>query len=82
MTDGSDTNVERETDERSTAPSGWSRLLPILHWSRHYDRSWLRADLLAGLTVAALVTYAAAVVVLRVTVFLFVETSGATVIYG
>ncbi len=47
--------MERETDERSTAPSGWSRLLPILHWSRHYDRSWLRADLLAGLTVAALV---------------------------
>ena len=40
------------TDERLT---GLSRFLPILRWGRRYDRSWLRSDLLAGLTVAALV---------------------------
>ena len=39
----------------ATRTSGLSRLMPILHWGRHYDRSWLRADLIAGLTVAALV---------------------------
>jgi high affinity sulfate transporter 1 len=32
-----------------------ARFLPILQWAPHYDRSWLRADLVAGLTVAALV---------------------------
>ena len=32
-----------------------SRMLPILGWARHYRRSWLRPDLIAGLTVAALV---------------------------
>jgi SulP family sulfate permease len=36
-------------------PTGLARFLPILHWSRHYDRSWLRGDLIAGLAVAALV---------------------------
>ena len=30
-------------------------VLPILGWVRHYDRSWLRADLVAGVTVAALI---------------------------
>ncbi|MFC2055104.1 SulP family inorganic anion transporter [Chloroflexota bacterium] len=42
----SSTNIE---------PSGLSRLIPILHWARQYDRKWLRLDLIAGLTVAALV---------------------------
>jgi SulP family sulfate permease len=31
------------------------RIGPILGWSRQYRRSWLRPDLIAGLTVAALV---------------------------
>jgi SulP family sulfate permease len=31
------------------------RLLPILDWGRRYDRSWLRGDVVAGLTVSALV---------------------------
>jgi SulP family sulfate permease len=35
--------------------SGVRRLVPILDWAPRYDRSWLRADVLAGLTVAALV---------------------------
>ena len=41
------------------ARSGWrrtaARFLPILDWAPRYDRAWLRADLIAGLTVAALV---------------------------
>jgi sulfate permease, SulP family len=31
------------------------RLLPILSWLRTYDRRWLRGDLIAGVTVAALI---------------------------
>ncbi len=31
------------------------RILPILEWAPRYRRSWLRPDLIAGLTVAALV---------------------------
>ena len=30
-------------------------LIPILGWIRHYDRGWLRGDLIAGVTVAALI---------------------------
>ena len=36
-------------------PSGIARFVPILQWAPQYDRSWLRPDLIAGLTVAALV---------------------------
>ena len=32
-----------------------SRLVPILGWIRTYDRRWLRGDLIAGVTVAALI---------------------------
>ena len=46
-----DEPVERATDK----PRGLARILPILLWSREYDRSWLRGDLVAGLAVAALV---------------------------
>src|SRR4051794_33401990 len=35
--------------------SGPARFVPILGWIRSYDRRWLRADLIAGLTVAALI---------------------------
>jgi sulfate permease, SulP family len=31
------------------------RLLPLLGWLRTYDRRWLRGDLIAGVTVAALI---------------------------
>jgi high affinity sulfate transporter 1 len=31
------------------------RLLPIVGWLRTYDRSWLRGDVIAGVTVAALI---------------------------
>src|SRR3982750_203287 len=32
-----------------------TRLLPIVGWLRHYDRRWLRGDVIAGVTVAALI---------------------------
>src|SRR5207248_35323 len=31
------------------------RLIPILGWLRTYDRRWLRGDVIAGVTVAALI---------------------------
>src|SRR5258708_39109202 len=27
--------------------------LPVLGWLRHYDRNWLRSDVVAGITLAA-----------------------------
>ena len=43
--------------DRSLArdPAGVARLLPIVNWLPRYQRSWLRPDLIAGITVAALV---------------------------
>jgi len=38
-----------------TRGSAAARILPILGWAPRYQRSWLRADLVAGLTVTALV---------------------------
>src|SRR4249919_896834 len=32
-----------------------ARRVPIVGWSRSYDRTWLRGDLIAGVTVAALI---------------------------
>jgi len=40
---------------KSKNPSGLARYVPIVQWASKYDRSWLRPDLIAGLTVAALV---------------------------
>ncbi len=42
--------------QHAQAPTGSSRWLPILHWLPRYDRSWQRGDVIAGLTVVALVT--------------------------
>ncbi len=36
-------------------PRGIARILPILDWAPRYDRKWPRADLVAGIAVAALV---------------------------
>jgi sulfate permease, SulP family len=49
--------VSAVDDERdgSEPRSGLARFIPILGWAPHYRRSWLRPDLIAGLTVAALV---------------------------
>src|SRR6478672_4649927 len=41
-----------------SAPQGMRRrssLFPLLGWIRSYDRGWLRGDLIAGVTVAALI---------------------------
>ena len=39
----------------TTSPGRVRRLVPIVGWLRTYDRSWLRGDLIAGVTVAALI---------------------------
>lgn len=31
----------------------WTRFFPVLQWLRHYDLTWFRFDLVAGLTLAA-----------------------------
>jgi high affinity sulfate transporter 1 len=43
------------TQAPDSTPHGLSRWLPILHWLPRYDRSWLRGDVIAGLTVVALI---------------------------
>ena len=40
---------------KSRGKSGLSAIVPILGWLPKYQRTWLRSDLIAGLTVAALV---------------------------
>jgi SulP family sulfate permease len=41
----------------SAAPAGevarWRGIFPAIHWLRNYDRSWLRGDVAAGVTLAA-----------------------------
>ena len=37
------------------SPRRVARLIPLLGWIRSYDRRWLRGDLIAGVTVAALI---------------------------
>ena len=37
------------------AVRGLGRVVPILGWMRTYDRRWLRGDVVAGVTVAALI---------------------------
>ena len=37
------------------ATTGVARFLPILSWAPRYQKAWLRPDVIAGLTVAALV---------------------------
>ena len=44
----------KTTVANTKKPSGISRYLPILSWLSNYDRSWLMGDLIAGLSVWAL----------------------------
>lgn len=44
-----------DTKASESRATGVGRVLPILAWAPRYERAWLRADLIAGLTVAALV---------------------------
>jgi len=43
------------TETTSDTPTGLARFMPILQWAPSYRRQWFRPDLIAGLTVAALV---------------------------
>ena len=43
------------TVESEVATGRLVRLLPIVGWLRTYDRGWLRGDVIAGVTVAALI---------------------------
>ena len=46
--------VNKQTSA-TTSSGGMRRLLPIVGWVGSYDRRWLRGDLIAGVTVAALI---------------------------
>ncbi len=45
----------KAAESSDTGPSGIARWIPIIGWLPHYKRRWLRPDLIAGVTVAALV---------------------------
>jgi high affinity sulfate transporter 1 len=57
MSARADSGLELTMAETQTerAPSGIARIIPILDWLPRYDRTWFRADLVAGIAVAALV---------------------------
>src|SRR5258708_6806864 len=40
-------------DSRATARRAWYNIFPVLTWLRAYQPKWLRADLVAGVTLAA-----------------------------
>ncbi len=40
-------------DSRATARRSWYNIFPVVNWLRAYDPNWLRADLIAGVTLAA-----------------------------
>ena len=45
-----------ENSQKKEKDSNWlNRFVPLLQWMPNYERGWLRFDLIAGLTVAALV---------------------------
>src|SRR5882724_11848987 len=41
------------SDDASARPSRWSGIVPALRWLRSYKPAWFRADLVAGITLAA-----------------------------
>ena len=47
-------DLQPTSDESPTATSRrWHNIFPALNWLRAYQRNWLRADLIAGVTLAA-----------------------------
>ena len=50
-----DARADVNESARATRGNRVARLLPIVGWARQYDRSWLRSDVIAGVTVTALV---------------------------
>ena len=48
--------MAEETSRRHQEEPNWvTRFVPLLGWAPQYERRWLRPDLIAGLTVTALV---------------------------
>src|SRR4051812_47815699 len=41
------------TEPQAVPPGRWRRVMPVLQWWREYGSSWLRADVAAGVTLAA-----------------------------
>src|SRR6266403_4555468 len=41
------------SNDAPARPSRWSGIVPALHWLRSYKPAWFRADLVAGITLAA-----------------------------
>jgi len=46
--------VTSDSKTKSEAPTGLARIMPILHWLPNYNKDWLKGDLIAGLSVWAL----------------------------
>src|SRR5438046_9135401 len=46
-------NAATTSDDASARPSRWSGIVPALRWLRSYKPAWFRADLVAGITLAA-----------------------------
>src|SRR6266480_2382683 len=46
-------NAAATSDDASARPSRWSGIVPALRWLRSYKPAWFRADLVAGITLAA-----------------------------
>lgn len=46
--------TNKTTNTQAINPSGLARYLPIVSWLPDYDRSWLKTDIIAGLSVWAL----------------------------
>ena len=49
------TRVAVDTKTKSGSPNGFARMMPIFHRLPNYNMSWLKADLIAGLSVWALI---------------------------
>lgn len=52
---GNKTLISDKARSEQKEPNWLARFIPLFQWVPHYERSWLRFDLLAGSTVAALV---------------------------
>src|SRR5213075_3175470 len=46
-------NAAATSDDASARPSRWSGIVPAAGWLRSYKPAWFRADLVAGITLAA-----------------------------
>src|SRR6266702_3547052 len=46
-------NATAASDDTPSRPSRWSGIIPALRWLRSYKPAWFRADLVAGITLAA-----------------------------